>query len=56
MVEQGVVTRSDALLARVKAGEVETQLIEAQGEASLVKRQLAVLFGAPEDVAFELPT
>lgn len=55
MVEQGVVTRSDALLARVKAGEVETQLIEAQGEASLVKRQLAVLLGAPEDVEFELP-
>jgi outer membrane protein TolC len=55
MVEQGLVTRSDALLARVKAGEVETQLIEARGEASLVKRQLAVLLGAPEDVAFELP-
>jgi outer membrane protein len=55
MVEQGLVTRSDALLARVKAGEIESQLIEARGEASLVKRQLAVLFGAPEDVDFELP-
>ncbi|MBR9991207.1 MAG: TolC family protein, partial [Gemmatimonadetes bacterium] len=55
MVEQGIVTRSDALLARVKAGEVETQLIEARGEASLVKRQLAMLLGAPDDVSFELP-
>lgn len=55
MVEQGIVTRSDALLARVRAGEVETQLIEARGDASLVKRQLALLLGAPGDTAFSLP-
>jgi outer membrane protein len=55
MVEQGIVTRSDALLARVKAGEIEAQLIEARGDASLVKRQLAMLFGAPADTAFDLP-
>jgi outer membrane protein TolC len=55
MVDQGIVTRSDALLARVKAGEIEAQLIEARGDASLVKRQLAVLLGAPADVGFELP-
>jgi outer membrane protein TolC len=55
LVEQGIVTRSDALLARVRAGEVETQLIEARGDASLVKRQLALLLGAPGDTAFSLP-
>jgi outer membrane protein TolC len=48
-------TRSDALLAQVRAGEIETQLIEARGDASLAKRQLAVLFGAPEDTVFTLP-
>lgn len=55
MVEQGVVTRSDALLAQVRAGEVETQLIEAQGAAALTKRQLATLLGSPGDTAFSLP-
>jgi outer membrane protein TolC len=56
LAEQGMVTRSDALLARVKAGEVETQLIEARGDASLVKRQLALLLGAPGDTGFSLPS
>ncbi|HEX6135506.1 MAG TPA: TolC family protein [Longimicrobiales bacterium] len=55
MAEQGMVTRSDALLAQVKAGEIETQLIEARGAASLVKRQLAMLLGAPADTSFALP-
>ncbi len=55
MVEQGVVTRSDALLAQVRAGEIETQLIEARGDAGLAKRQLATLLGSPDDTAFTLP-
>jgi outer membrane protein TolC len=55
MAEQGMVTRSDALLAQVKAGEVETQLIEARGAASMARLQLAVLAGAPGDTAFALP-
>lgn len=55
MVEQGVVTRSDGLLARVRAGEVEAALIESQGEAGLAKRQLATLLGAPGDTSFSLP-
>ena len=55
LVAQGMATRSDALLAQVRAGEIETQLIEARGDASLAKRQLAVLFGAPEDTVFTLP-
>jgi outer membrane protein TolC len=55
LVVQGMVTRSDALLAEVEAGEVETQLVEARGDASLAKRRLAVLLGAPADTAFTLP-
>src|SRR5690606_30244858 len=43
------------LLAEVRAGEVETQLLEARGEASLAKRGLAVLLGDPADTAFTLP-
>ena len=34
MVKQGLVTKSDALLASVRAGEVDAQLAEAAGAAS----------------------
>ncbi|NIP78593.1 MAG: TolC family protein, partial [Gemmatimonadetes bacterium] len=50
MVEQGMVTKSDALLAEVKAGEVEAQLASARGEARSAVRQLATLLGTPEDL------
>jgi outer membrane protein TolC len=56
MVEKGLVTPSDALLAEVKAGEVDAQLIAARGEAELAVRGLAVLLGAPEDSALALPS
>lgn len=49
MARQGVVTRSDALLAAVKAGEVDAQLIEARGRAANARRELAVLLGRPAD-------
>lgn len=55
LVETGFATRSDALLAHVKAGEVEAELASARGEAELAKRSLAVLMGAPDDTAFALP-
>ncbi len=48
MVEQGLVTKSDALLARVKAGEVEAELVSARGEARSAVRQLATLLGTPD--------
>ena len=48
MVDQGLVTRSDALLAEVKAGEVEADLASARGEARTAVRQLATLLGTPE--------
>lgn len=55
MVESGMVTRSDVLLARVKAGEIETQLASANGDAILARRQLALLLGAPGDTALTVP-
>ncbi len=45
MVRQGVVTKSDALLASVRAGDVDAQLAEAEGAAATTRRQLAVLLG-----------
>ena len=49
MVKQGVVTKSDALLASVRAGDVDAQLAEAEGAAATSLRQLAVLLGRAED-------
>ena len=56
MVRQGMVTKSDALLAAVRAGEMEAQLAEADGGAASARRQLAVLLGGdgtdvPADMA-----
>lgn len=48
MVDEGLVTRSDALLAEVKAGEVEADLASARGEARTAVRQLATLLGTPD--------
>lgn len=45
MVRQGVVTRADALLAGVRAGEVDAQLAEARGNATTARQQLAMLLG-----------
>lgn len=55
LVKAGLATRSDALLASVKAGEVETQLVEARGDAMLARRQLAVLLDLPPDSTPALP-
>lgn len=50
MVREGLATRSDALLAAVSAGEVETQLVEARSDATTALRQLALVLGAREPV------
>lgn len=55
MVRQGMATRSDALLASVKAGEVETHLLEARSGERLARRGLATLLGAPADSGWSLP-
>ena len=51
----GLVTRSDALLAAVRAGQIDAQLIDARGTARLARARLAVTLGAPADTAFSLP-
>ena len=59
LVRQGVATKSDALLASVRAGEIDAQLAEAEGEVSNARRALAVLLGqqnAPSVVPAELPS
>ena len=45
MVKQGLVTKSDALLASLRAGDVDAQIAEAEGAAATSRRQLAVLLG-----------
>jgi outer membrane protein TolC len=47
LVKSGVATRSDALLARVKADEIGTQLLAARGDARLAIQELALLLGQP---------
>lgn len=55
LVRQGLATRSDALLASVKAGEVEAKLLGAESQSRLAHQGLAVLMGDPADTAFTLP-
>lgn len=45
MVRQGLVTKSDALLASVRAGEIEADLAEAEGGAMTARQRLDVLLG-----------
>ena len=45
MVRQGLVTKSDALLAAVRAGELDAQLAEATANAAIARRQFALLLG-----------
>ena len=54
-VRNGMATPSDALLAEVKAGEAETQLLQARQDAELARRQLATLLGTPDDTLLILP-
>lgn len=55
LADTGLVTRSDALLADVRAGEITTQRLAAAGEASHAARALAVLLGDPT-ASFTLPS
>ena len=45
LLKQGVVTKSDVLLATVRAGDVDAQLADATAIASTTRRQLTVLLG-----------
>jgi outer membrane protein TolC len=55
LVRNGMVTKSDALLAGVRAGEVDAQLVEARSLAQLARRRLALALGEPADTQFALP-
>jgi outer membrane protein TolC len=55
LADTGLVTRSDALLAEVRAGEVTAQRLAAAGDASHAGRALAVLLGEPGAV-LRVPT
>jgi outer membrane protein len=45
LARNGMVTPSDAMLADVKAGELEADLVGARADAALARRGLAVLIG-----------
>ena len=55
LLAQGLVTRSDLLLAEVAAGALEARLIAARGDARLGVRRLALALGTPGDTALALP-
>ncbi len=52
----GVVTRSDMLLAQVRLNELEAQRATARGQAVVARLALAVQMGAPGDTSRALPT
>lgn len=56
MVRNGLVTKSDALLAEVRAGEIDTQLAEARGEAESAIGRLEVALGRDPDGSIALPS
>jgi outer membrane protein TolC len=49
MLEAGLVTRSDVLLASARAGELEAGRLDAVRDSVLARRHLAVLIGADSD-------
>lgn len=49
-VRQGMATRSDALLAAVRAGDVDAQLADATGGVTIARERLAVLLGTAPSV------
>ena len=55
MERNGMVTPSDAMLASVRAGEVEVMHLEAVAAVSLAHRGLATAIGQPAETAFVLP-
>lgn len=55
MLEQGMVTRADLLLAQVKAGEIRGDLAAARGDLALATRQLAMVLGTPDDTTLRIP-
>lgn len=48
LADTGLVTRSDALLAEVRAGEIHAKLLEAESDVAHAQRGLAVILGLPQ--------
>lgn len=55
LVENGMATRSDALLASVRAGEIEVQRLAADANVATARLALANAMGTPGDTGFVLP-
>lgn len=55
MVQQGLVTKADALLAQVRAGDVRSQLLAARNDVATAQQQLAMLLGRSTPSALLLP-
>lgn len=55
LADTGLVTRSDALLAQVRAGEVRAKLLAAESDAAHAERGLAVVLGL-QQLPDALPT
>ncbi len=59
LADTGLVTRSDALLAQVRAGEITARFLEATSDADHAQRGLAVLLGIdalPSAIPASLPS
>jgi outer membrane protein TolC len=56
LFRNGMVTQSDALLASVRAGEVQSDLIAARGAVPIAHLNLALVLGAPGDASLALPS
>jgi len=56
MVQQGLVTKADALQASVRAADVTAQLLTARLEAETARQQLGVLLGRADASAPQLPS
>ena len=55
LAKNGMATRSDALLAEVRAGEVDAQLASADGATADARRQLEVALGRSPTTMLALP-
>ena len=55
MLRNGSVTKSDALIAAVKAGDAEIALVSARADLTVARQRLAMALGTPGDTTFTLP-
>lgn len=55
MLEAGLVTKSDVLLASARAGEVEAARLDAARDSAIIRRQLAVLISEPPGALRAVP-